>query len=58
MYSNNLIVLLNLLKGYSSEIETIVTDDDNNEKVFGNEFISDLIENIMIDLKDLDRNLS
>jgi len=58
MYSNNLIVLLNLLKGYSSEIETIVTDDDNNEKVFGNEFISDLIENIIIDLKDLDRNLS
>jgi hypothetical protein len=58
MYNNNLIVLLNLLKGYSSEIETIVTDDDNNEKVFGNEFISDLIENIMIDLKDLDRNLS
>ena len=51
-------MLLNLLKGYSSEIETIVTDDDNNEKVFGNEFISDLIENIMIDLKDLDRNLS
>jgi len=57
MYNNNLIVLLNLLKGYSSEIETIVTDDEN-EKVFGNEFISDLIENIIIDLKDLDRNLS
>jgi hypothetical protein len=56
MYNNNLIVLLNLLKSYSSEIETIVTDDDN-EKEFGNEFISDLIENIMIDLKDLDRNL-
>jgi hypothetical protein len=57
MYNNNLIVLLNLLKSYSSEIETIVTDDEN-EKEFGNEFISDLIENIMIDLKDLDRNLS
>jgi hypothetical protein len=56
MYSNSLIELLNILKGYSSDIETIVTSDDN-EKEFGNEEVFGLIESLMDDLKDLSRNL-
>jgi hypothetical protein len=55
MFTNNLIVLLKLLKDYNLEIEEIIR---NNNKEFNNEDLSVLIENIMIDLKDLDRNLN
>ena len=54
-YSNNLVVLLKLLKGYSSDIESIITDDSDKE--FNNEDISGLIESLMDDLKDLNRNI-
>jgi hypothetical protein len=55
MFTNNLIVLLKLLKDYNLEIEEIIR---NNNKEFNNEDLSVLIENIMIDLKNLDRNLN
>ena len=55
MFTNNLIVLLKLLKDYNVEIEEIIR---NNNKEFNNEDLSVLIENIMIDLKDLDRSLN
>ena len=55
MFTNNLIVLLKLLKDYNLEIEEIIR---NNNKEFNNEDLSVLIENIMIDLKDLDRSLN
>jgi hypothetical protein len=54
MFTNNLIVLLKLLKDYNLEIEDII----RNDKEFNNEDLSVLIENIMIDLKNLDRNLN
>jgi hypothetical protein len=56
MYSNNVIVLFNILKNYNEEIYKIIVDDDNN-KEFNNEDLSILIENIMCDLKDLNRNI-
>jgi hypothetical protein len=55
MFTNNLIVLLKLLRDYNLEIEDIIRNDN---KEFNNEDLSVLIENIMIDLKDLDRNLN
>ena len=58
MYSNDVIVLFKMLKDYNEEIEKIIvssSDDDNKE--FSNEDLSVLIENIIIDLKYLDRNL-
>ena len=54
MFTNNLIVLLKLLRDYNLEIEDII----RNDKEFNNEDLSVLIENIMIDLKNLDRNLN
>jgi hypothetical protein len=55
MFTNNLIVLLKLLRDYNLEIEDIIRNDN---KEFNNEDLSVLIENIMIDLKNLDRNLN
>ena len=58
VYSNDVIVLFKMLKDYNEEIEKIIvssSDDDNKE--FNNEDLSVLIENIIIDLKYLDRNL-
>jgi hypothetical protein len=58
VYSNDVIVLFKMLKDYNEEIEKIIvssSDDDNKE--FSNEDLSVLIENIIIDLKYLDRNL-
>ena len=55
MFTNNLIVLFKMLKDYNVEIEDIIR---NNNKEFNNEDLSVLIENIMIDLKDLDRSLN
>ena len=55
MFTNNLIVLFKMLKDYNVEIEEIIR---NNNKEFNNEDLSVLIENIMIDLKDLDRSLN
>jgi hypothetical protein len=58
MYSNDVIVLFKMLKDYNEEIYKIIissSDDDNKE--FNNEDLSVLIENIIIDLKYLDRNL-
>ncbi len=57
IYSNKVIVLFKMLKDYNEEIYKIIVDDDNN-KEFNNEDLSVLIENIIIDLKDLDRNLN
>jgi hypothetical protein len=54
-YSNNLVVLLKLLKGYSSDIESIITDDSDKE--FDDGGVSGLIESLMDDLKDLNRNM-
>ena len=56
MYSNKVIVLFKMLKDYNEEIYKIIVDDDNN-KEFNNEDLSILIENIMCDLKDLNRNI-
>jgi hypothetical protein len=59
VYSNDVIVLFKMLKDYNEEIEKIIvssSDDDNKE--FSNEDLSVLIENIIIDLKYLDRNLN
>ena len=56
MYSNKVIVLFKMLKDYNEEIYKIIVDDDNN-KEFNNEDLSVLIENIMCDLKDLNRNI-
>lgn len=56
MYSNNVIVLFNILKNYNEEIYEIIVDDDN-DKEFSSEDLSILIENIMCDLKDLNRNI-
>ena len=55
MFTNNLIVLFKMLKDYNVEIEEIIR---NNNKEFNNKDLSVLIENIMIDLKDLDRSLN
>jgi len=57
MYCNNLVVLLRILKSYNVSIENII-NDENLENEFNNEDLSILIENIIIDLKDLDRNLN
>jgi hypothetical protein len=58
MYSNKVIVLFNILKNYNEEIyKIIVSSDVDDNKEFNNEDLSILIENIMCDLKDLDRNL-
>lgn len=54
MYSNKLIELFKMLKDYNVEIENIIRD---NDKEFSNEDLSMLIENIMCDLKDLDRSI-
>ena len=56
MYSNDVIVLFKMLKDYNEEIYKIIVDDDS-DKEFNNEDLSVLIENIMCDLKDLNRNL-
>ena len=55
MFTNNLIVLFKMLKDYNVEIEEIIR---NNNKEFNKKDLSVLIENIMIDLKDLDRSLN
>ena len=58
MYSNNVIVLFNILKNYNEEIyKIIVSSSDDDDKEFSNEDLSILIENIMCDLKDLNRNI-
>ena len=57
MYCNNLIVLLRILKDYNVNIENIINSEDL-ESEFNNEDLSILIENIIIDLKDLDRSLN
>ena len=58
MYSNKVIVLFNILKNYNEEIyKIIVSSDVEDDKEFNSEDLSILIENIMCDLKDLDRNL-
>jgi hypothetical protein len=58
MYSNDVIVLFNILKNYNEEIyKIIVSSDVEDDKEFNSEDLSILIENIMCDLKDLDRNL-
>jgi hypothetical protein len=58
MYSNDVIVLFKMLKDYNEEIyKIIVSSDVDDNKEFNNEDLSVLIENIIIDLKDLDRNL-
>jgi hypothetical protein len=53
MFTNNLIVLFKMLKDYNVEIEDII----RNNKEFNSEDLSVLIENIMCDLKDLNRNI-
>jgi hypothetical protein len=59
MYSNKVIVLFNILKNYNEEIyKIIVSSDVEDDKEFSNEDLSILIENIMCDLKDLNRNLN
>jgi hypothetical protein len=58
MYSNKVIVLFNILKNYNEEIyKIIVSSSDDDDKEFSNEDLSILIENIMCDLKDLNRNI-
>lgn len=58
MYSNKVIVLFNILKNYNEEIyKIIVSSDVEDDKEFSNEDLSVLIENIMCDLKDLNRNI-
>jgi len=58
MYSNNVIVLFNILKNYNEEIyKIIVSSDVEDDKEFSSEDLSILIENIMCDLKDLNRNI-
>jgi hypothetical protein len=58
MYSNKVIVLFNILKNYNEEIyKIIVSSDVEDDKEFSNEDLSILIENIMCDLKDLNRNI-
>jgi len=53
MFTNNLIVLFKMLKGYNVEIEDII----RNNREFNSKDLSILIENIMCDLKDLNRNI-
>jgi hypothetical protein len=58
IYSNKVIVLFNILKNYNEEIyKIIVSSDVDDNKEFNNEDLSILIENIMCDLKDLNRNI-
>jgi hypothetical protein len=58
IYSNKVIVLFNILKNYNEEIyKIIVSSDIDDNKEFNNEDLSILIENIMCDLKDLNRNI-
>jgi hypothetical protein len=58
MYNNNVIVLFNILKNYNEEIyKIIVSSDVEDDKEFSSEDLSILIENIMCDLKDLNRNI-
>ena len=58
MYSNDVIVLFKMLKDYNEEIyKIIVSSDVEDDKEFSNEDLSILIENIMCDLKDLNRNI-
>jgi hypothetical protein len=58
IYSNKVIVLFNILKNYNEEIyKIIVSSSDDDNKEFSNEDLSILIENIMCDLKDLNRNI-
>jgi hypothetical protein len=58
MYSNKVIVLFNILKNYNEEIyKIIVSSDVEDDKEFSSEDLSVLIENIMCDLKDLNRNI-
>jgi len=58
MYSNKVIVLFKMLKDYNEEIyKIIVSSSDDDDKEFSNEDLSILIENIMCDLKDLNRNI-
>ena len=58
MYSNKVIVLFNILKNYNEEIyKIIVSSDVEDDKEFSSEDLSILIENIMCDLKDLNRNI-
>jgi hypothetical protein len=47
-----------MLKDYNEEIyKIIVSSDVEDDKEFSNEDLSILIENIMCDLKDLNRNI-
>jgi len=55
-YSNSLIQLSSILKGYNDEVIKVITDDES-DKEFSDEDLKVLIENIMVDLKDLDRSL-
>ena len=58
MYSNKVIVLFKMLKDYNEEIyKIIVSSDVEDDKEFSSEDLSILIENIMCDLKDLNRNI-
>ena len=58
MYSNDVIVLFKMLKDYNEEIyKIIVSSDVEDDKEFSSEDLSILIENIMCDLKDLNRNI-
>lgn len=54
MYSNKLIELFKILKDYNIEIENIIVSDNIE---FNNKDLNVLIENIMCDLKDLNRNI-
>lgn len=54
MYSNKVIELFKILKDYSDNLENIIRDNDNE---FSDYLILLEIENIINDLKDLDRNI-
>jgi len=55
MYSNKVIELFKMLKDYSDNLNEIIISDD---KEFNNNDLKILIENIMCDLKDLDRSIN
>ena len=54
MYSNDVIKLYFMLKGYCSSLEEVIRDNDNE---FSDESLLVEIENIMNDLKDLERGI-
>ena len=54
MYSNDVIKLYFMLKGYSDNLEKVIRDNDNE---FSDGELMLEIENIMNDLKDLERSI-